>query len=360
MKKLIITESERQEISAMHGLTSQDHGKEGLVNEQGGILKRALSSVKGALRSAENAVLSLPSISKLGLKNIDEVIASMSKLSARERGEVLLTLFKNTKGRNREKIATVFTNTTTFKKKYLKPTEKSTRDALKRSGKYADDEIEIIINAHKKNTGSKWSSGLRKAGSYSKLGDDIKKQIEKITARDYPGKKFSTLGQGSREKVIKEALRNSSKKFGIKITKEVKGTLKKVLKMLGLTVASITSMLGLASLFSDDSTSSSDNNQTTGTQTTGTQTIPKNWMNGILNKEWTLMVGSQNQTGYDNLDEAIKAFQRALKVKDDGLFGPNTKKAVVNFQRSNGLSADGIIGDNTLRKMIEKGLISEN
>jgi len=335
MSKLIITESERQEILSKHNL----------INEQLGGIARS------ALRSAESAVLKIPSIAKLGFKNIDEVIGAMSRLTARQKGEVFFTLFKNTKGSGREQIATVFTNSQTFATKYLKSTEEATRAALKRTGKYADDEIEIIINAHKRNTGSaKWSKNLRKPGRYAQLGDDIQRQIESITRRDYPGKQFSKLGQGSREKVIREALMNSSRRFGFNITQEAKEILRTVLKRLGLTTAAIAGLLGITSLFTSDSTNTSD----------GGESIPENWMDGILNKEWTLMSGSHNQTGYDNTDEAIRAFQRALGVEDDGKFGPITKGAVQDFQRDNNISVDGIIGDETLNKMIENGLINEN
>jgi len=335
MAKLIITESERQEILSKYNL----------INEQLGGIARS------ALRSAESAVLKIPSIAKLGFKNIDEVIGAMSRLTARQKGEVFFTLFKNTKGSGREQIATVFTNSQTFATKYLKSTEEATRAALKRTGKYADDEIEIIINAHKRNTGSaKWSKNLRKPGRYAQLGDDIQRQIESITRRDYPGKQFSKLGQGSREKVIREALMNSSRRFGFNITQEAKEILRTVLKRLGLTTAAIAGLLGITSLFTSDSTNTSD----------GGESIPENWMDGILNKEWTLMSGSHNQTRYDNTDEAIRAFQRALGVEDDGKFGPITKGAVQDFQRDNNISVDGIIGDETLNKMIENGIINEN
>jgi peptidoglycan hydrolase-like protein with peptidoglycan-binding domain len=340
MAKLIITESERLEISSMYGL----------INEQlGGV-------AKSVLLSAESAVLKIPSIAKLGFKNIDEVIGAMSRLTARQKGEVFFTLFKNTKGQGREQIAIVFTNSQSFVNRYLKSTEEATRAALKRSGKYADDEIEVIVNAHKKNTGSaKWSNQLRKPGKYAQLGDDIQRQIESITRRDYQGKQFSTLGQGSREKVIREALMNSSRRFGFTISQESKEILRTVLKRLGLTTAAIAGLLGITSLFTGDSTNTSDDGSTN-----GGETIPENWMDGILNKEWTLMSGSHNQTGYDNIDEAIKTFQRVLRVEDDGKFGPMTKKAVEDFQRDNNISIDGIIGDETLNKMIENGLINEN
>lgn len=49
--------------------------------------------------------------------------------------------------------------------------------------------------------------------------------------------------------------------------------------------------------------------------------------------------------------EAVRDVQRALGIKADGDFGPNTKKAVVAFQEKNGLYADGIVGKNTWARL---------
>jgi peptidoglycan hydrolase-like protein with peptidoglycan-binding domain len=47
----------------------------------------------------------------------------------------------------------------------------------------------------------------------------------------------------------------------------------------------------------------------------------------------------------------VKALQRALGLKDDGIFGPATHAAVVGFQRTAGLAADGIVGPMTARRL---------
>ena len=41
---------------------------------------------------------------------------------------------------------------------------------------------------------------------------------------------------------------------------------------------------------------------------------------------------------------AVAAVQKALGIKDDGIFGPGTETAVKNFQKSKGLTADGLVG----------------
>lgn len=49
--------------------------------------------------------------------------------------------------------------------------------------------------------------------------------------------------------------------------------------------------------------------------------------------------------------ETVKAVQKALGAKADGIFGPGTEKAVMQWQRSRGLVPDGIVGPNTLQAM---------
>lgn len=49
--------------------------------------------------------------------------------------------------------------------------------------------------------------------------------------------------------------------------------------------------------------------------------------------------------------DEVKALQKKLNLKVDGIFGPITEEAVKDFQRSNGLEVDGIVGVNTLSKL---------
>ncbi|MDR9793622.1 peptidoglycan-binding domain-containing protein [Aeribacillus composti] len=43
--------------------------------------------------------------------------------------------------------------------------------------------------------------------------------------------------------------------------------------------------------------------------------------------------------------------QKALGIKDDGIFGPKTEAAVKAFQKKHGLKQDGIVGPKTWAKM---------
>jgi hypothetical protein len=47
----------------------------------------------------------------------------------------------------------------------------------------------------------------------------------------------------------------------------------------------------------------------------------------------------------------VKAAQRALAVKADGVVGPKTKRAIRKHQRGEGLAVDGVLGPATLRSL---------
>ena len=47
----------------------------------------------------------------------------------------------------------------------------------------------------------------------------------------------------------------------------------------------------------------------------------------------------------------VKAVQRKLGLKADGVYGPKTRRAVKRFQRRRGLTADGVLGPATLRAL---------
>ncbi|WP_413171943.1 peptidoglycan-binding domain-containing protein [Anabaena azotica] len=49
--------------------------------------------------------------------------------------------------------------------------------------------------------------------------------------------------------------------------------------------------------------------------------------------------------------ERVRVVQRALGIRVDGVYGPNTAYQVRNFQRRNGLLVDGIVGPATRRAL---------
>jgi hypothetical protein len=55
---------------------------------------------------------------------------------------------------------------------------------------------------------------------------------------------------------------------------------------------------------------------------------------------------STSKKGYD-----VKAVQRKLGIRADGVVGPQTRRAVKRFQKRNGLKADGIVGPATLAEL---------
>jgi peptidoglycan hydrolase-like protein with peptidoglycan-binding domain len=46
--------------------------------------------------------------------------------------------------------------------------------------------------------------------------------------------------------------------------------------------------------------------------------------------------------------DGVRALQKQLGVRADGVYGPRTRAAVKRFQRANGLAVDGIVGPQTL------------
>ena len=61
--------------------------------------------------------------------------------------------------------------------------------------------------------------------------------------------------------------------------------------------------------------------------------------------------------GHYNKNEGsvVKRIQKALGIKEDGLYGPGTKAAVEKYQKENGLTVDGVVGADTWAKMNVSG-----
>ena len=49
----------------------------------------------------------------------------------------------------------------------------------------------------------------------------------------------------------------------------------------------------------------------------------------------------------------VKALQKKLKVKQDGIFGEDTLKAVKKFQKKHGLAVDGVVGKKTWKALLK-------
>ena len=56
---------------------------------------------------------------------------------------------------------------------------------------------------------------------------------------------------------------------------------------------------------------------------------------------------------------AVAKLQRALQIKDDGVFGTGTERAVRLFQEDHSLMVDGVVGERTWRALDGNGLLRE-
>jgi len=61
-----------------------------------------------------------------------------------------------------------------------------------------------------------------------------------------------------------------------------------------------------------------------------------------------------------SVGEDVKAIQSYLGLKEDGIFGKNTRKAVMDFQTKNNLKADGIVGKNTMKAFSDYFMKNKN
>jgi peptidoglycan hydrolase-like protein with peptidoglycan-binding domain len=51
--------------------------------------------------------------------------------------------------------------------------------------------------------------------------------------------------------------------------------------------------------------------------------------------------------------DAVKLVQKMLGLKDDGIFGNNTKSSVIKYQQSKRLKPDGIVGKETISNLFK-------
>lgn len=140
MSKLLISESEKMNILEKYRKLDEN----------------VLGVARNIWKRTAKSILNSPTIKKLGYDSIDDLIdaINLGKLSASQTGEIVLSMFKNANKSDKVSIAKALVKNPQFLSKYFKISEKSTRNAFKKSGKYTDDEIDIFINQWKKSGNS--------------------------------------------------------------------------------------------------------------------------------------------------------------------------------------------------------------
>jgi len=349
MKKLFLEtdQKEKNRILSLHRINKKNNS----VNEQFGGLLRNVG--RTTLNVLEDALLSLSFISKSGFKNLDEILRNFSSFSKSQRGEIITTMFRNLEGSQKDVIGRIIAKDNNLIKNFFKETEEATRDALRQSGKLADDEIESIIRGHKFNTtgsaSGKWSLNVSKSGSVTKTAlqvVDNTKETLLPALRQSSGKPI--LLKPTQEKVLKNAvlqISNSGKKLS---WKDLINEFKRELKITG----AVTLFFISAGLY--------------------------DWMNktgveGLPPKEEIVKTEVKQKTDSKLGDRVLRSGSRGSDVKDlqtklvyygydlgnfgpnnngvDGKYGPKTIKAVKEFQKDAGIKVDGLFGPESLKAL---------
>lgn len=383
---LNITESEKSTILEQHkkvGYKSISQEIENTLNEQlykkgAEWLARTFFGKRTLSRFAKTGLEQSTKVkaimTKEGIATVDDLMKNLVKLEVKDRTTVYRVIFRNTQdAAERSAIASRFVDNKSFRTTFFRNTEEATIQELKNVGKYTDEQITSLIEAHKVlTTGSKtgaWTNVVRNKGSYTALKGMEGWEKMVANAEKQWGKKFGKIGQATRENFIRDFVEQSLRN-GNKVSWKELSVLYK--RELGIGAAILIS-IGLYNFLKDNDVEDLPSQDEIVSDEDVMFPVPgedEMDQENTANDEAEADSGSE---GYytDELgtrilkDEEkpkgddVKDLQRRLNelfqfgLVVDGIYGPDTTSKVKEFQRRMDIQVDGDFGPKSFEALLK-------
>lgn len=347
MKRLFleIDGEEKDRILELHSILETNLMTENLA----GVFRSIKGGVSKATKNALAAEKSVQTLMKSkGYDNIHEFFLALEKgvlkLTPKETGSLALQVFKASDDvAERAVLASRFVDEQKFIDKYIKSSEKATKDALKQSGKYTDEQIDSLLNAYKKNNNiakGGWSKPVKGETGLTVRGKNP-------SVKNPPAKIAKTDG------TIKRLVDTELKKSGRVSWKELFKLYKNELKVAGITSAALIS-LGLYNYLKEKGVEDLPpqeeivvpDTETNTTQNLGDRILKRGSRGSDVEELQTKLIEAGfdvgtfgDGTGVDGkfgkvTANAVREFQKAAGIKVDGIYGPQSHEALINYKPS--------------------------
>ena len=361
MKKFLITEEERKSILNQH----ISKGYKTSINENPAALGASLrsaskSGLKSLSRVAQDSLLStIKTADNKLFNNFDELIEAFTKgsLSSASNGKILTTFF--TKGtltpEFRNAVGKWIAQSAAFKNKYrtaISGGDDSLRRALRESGKYTDDQIEVLVRGSKESAvdaaQNTLSSASRGKGQYGKFSQQLKDRFKELANAQH-GKEFRSLFPKQREEIIQQAVKELKTQSPNEII-----TWREILTSLEgmVTAGSMATLLtiGLWDFLKDEGVEGLPPRPETETATETASNLGdrvlvrgskgddvKQLQQKLVDNNFDLGSYGPNSDGVDGVyggktEEAVRRLQMLTNIKVDGKYGPESHRTLMNYK----------------------------